>query len=103
MTTTAARKNLSVSLPADLAKKLDAWAEADQTSRSAVLARLLKEEDRRRFEIQLEQDYKDAAADGFYDDIEFYLPAQAEVALAEPAWPETGGDVLAGLEPSARQ
>ena len=90
MATTAARKNLSVSLPADLAKKLDAWAEADQTSRSAVIAHLLKEEDRRRFEIQLEQDYKEAAAEGLYDDIEFYFAAQAEVALAEPPWPEEG-------------
>ena len=78
------RRNVSVSLPADLVDELDAWVVAEETNRSALLSALLKAERRRRLESQLEQDVEDAVADGFYDDIEFYLPAQAEVALANP-------------------
>jgi metal-responsive CopG/Arc/MetJ family transcriptional regulator len=78
------RRNISVSLPADLADELDAWVEAERTNRSAVVAELVRAERRRRFEAQLEQDIRDATAEGLYDDIEFYLPAQAEVALANP-------------------
>ena len=78
------RRNISVSIPADLAEELDAWVEAERTNRSALVAELVRAEQRRRFEAQLEQDVRDAAADGLYDDIEFYLPAQAEVALANP-------------------
>ena len=78
------RRNVSVSLPADLVDELDAWVVAEETNRSALLSALLEAERRRRLEAQLEQDVEDAVADGFYDDIEFYLPAQAEVALANP-------------------
>ena len=84
MAVASLRRNISVSLPADLVAELDAWAEAAQTNRSALLSELLRAERRRRVEAQLEQDVQDAVAEGFYDDIEFYLPAQAEVALANP-------------------
>ena len=84
MATAQRRKNVSISLPADLAEELDAWAAADGKNRSALVVDLVRAEKRRRFEAQLEQDYRDAVAEGFYDDIEFYLPAQAEVALANP-------------------
>ncbi len=77
-------RNISVSVPSDLADQLDAWTAEDQTSRSAFVARLLEAERRRRFEAQLEQDYRDAVAEGFFDDVEFYFPAGAEVILAEP-------------------
>ncbi len=42
-------------------------------------------EKRRRFEEQLEQDYRDATAKGLFDDMGFYFPAQAEAVPAEPA------------------
>ena len=88
MATTRTRRNLSISLPADLADELDAWAAADGTNRSAVVAGMLKAERRRRLDAELEQAYRELTEDGFYDDIEFYLPAQAEVALANPWDPE---------------
>jgi Arc/MetJ-type ribon-helix-helix transcriptional regulator len=78
------RRNISVSIPADLAEELDKWTSAEQTNRSALVTELLRAERRRRFEAELEEAYRDAAAEGRYDDIEFYLPAQAEVALANP-------------------
>lgn len=84
MTVARAHRNISVSVPTDLADQLDAWTAEAKTSRSGVVVRLIEEERRRRAEAQLEQDYRDAEADGFYDDIEFYFPAQAEVVLAEP-------------------
>lgn len=88
MATTQARINLSISLPADLADDLDAWVASDGTNRSALVVELVRAEKRRRFEVQLEQDYRDAVAEGFFDDVEFYLPAGAEVMLAEPYDPE---------------
>lgn len=84
MATTQTRRNLSISLPADLAEELDAWAAADGTNRSALVVELVRAEKRRRYEAQLEQDYRDAVAEGFFDDVEFYFPAGAEVMLAEP-------------------
>ncbi len=88
MATTRTRRNLSISLPADLADELDAWAAADGTNRSAVVVGMLKAERRRWLDAELEQAYRELTEDGFYDDIEFYLPAQAEVALANPWDPE---------------
>ncbi len=88
MATTQARINLSISLPADLADDLDAWVASDGTNRSALVVELVRAEKRRRFEVQLEQDYRDAVAEGFFDDVELYLPAGAEVMLAEPYDPE---------------
>ena len=85
MATIQARRNLSISLPVDLAESIDAWAVADRTSRSSVIERLVQAEWRRRCDAQLEQDYRDATADGFNDDIEFYLPAQGEAFGVEPA------------------
>lgn len=84
MATIHARRRLTIALPPDLAESLDAWAEADWTSRSSVVARLVQAEKRRRFEAQLEQDYRDATADGFYDGIEFYFCAQAEAIGVDP-------------------
>ena len=84
MAVTSPRRNISVSLPADLVDELDAWVEAGQTNRSALLSELIKAERRRRLDAELEQAYRELTEDGFYDDIEFYLPAQAEVALANP-------------------
>jgi hypothetical protein len=68
----------------DLAEELDRWTAEDGTSRSGFVAKLLDDERRRRFEVELEQAYRELTEDGFYDDIEFFLPAQAEVVLAEP-------------------
>ena len=78
---TLSRRTMSVSVPGDLVCAVDEWAAEAQMTRSALVSQILDAERRRRFEIQLEQDYRDAVADGFYDDIEFYFPAQAEVAL----------------------
>jgi len=79
-----AHRNISVSVPTDLADQLDLWITEDETTRSAFVSRLIEQERRRRFEVQLEQDYRDAVAEGFFDDVEFYFPAGAEVILAEP-------------------
>jgi hypothetical protein len=87
MAVARAHRNISVSVPVDLAEELDRWTAEDGTSRSGFVARLLDDERRRRFEAQLEQDYRDAAAEGFFDDVEFYLPAGAEVMLANPPEP----------------
>ena len=87
-TTTLPRRSVSVSLPADLADELDAWAASDGTNRSAVVVEMIRAERRRRFQEELEQAYKELTEDGFYDDIEVYLPAQAEVALANPYDPK---------------
>ena len=89
-TTTLPRRSVSVSLPADLADELDAWAAADGSNRSAVVVEMIRAERRRRFEAELEQAYRDAVAEGFFDDVEFYFPAGAEVVLAEPWEPEAG-------------
>lgn len=75
MATARAHRNISVSVPVELAEQIDQWMTEDGTSRSGFVTRLLVDEQRRRFEAQLEQDYRDAAAEGFYDDIELYLPA----------------------------
>lgn len=84
-----AHRNLSISLPTELADQLDAWTAAAQTSRSALVADLLDQERRRRRDADLEQAYRDAVAEGFFDpaESEFYLPAAAEVFLANP-WDE---------------
>jgi hypothetical protein len=84
MIKTTSKRNISLSLPTELVECLDAWAKSEGTNRSAMLAQLIQAERRRRREAQLERDVCDAVADGFYDDIGFYLPAQAEVALANP-------------------
>ena len=89
-TTTLPRRSVSVSLPADLAEELDGWAAADGTNRSSVVVEALRAERRRRCEAELEQDVRDAVAEGFFDDVEFYFPAGAEVILAEPWEPEAG-------------
>ena len=85
---TRQRRNVSFSLPADLADELDAWVKADQTNRSALVAEIIRAERRRRLDTELAQAYREMTEDGFYDDIEFYFPAQAEVVLAEPCEPE---------------
>ena len=89
MAVARAHRNISISVPTELADQLDTWTAEDKTSRSALVARLIEEERRHRFDAELEQAYRDAVAEGFFDDIEFYLPAQAEVALANPWEPET--------------
>lgn len=88
MATTQTRRNLSISLPADLADELDAWAAADGSNRSAVVVGMVKAERRRRIGAELERVYRELTEDVFYDDIECYLPAQVEVALANPWEPE---------------
>ncbi len=84
MAVARAHRNVSVSLPSDLADQLDAWTEADRTSRSALVSDLIEQERRRRLEAELERAYRELTEDGFYDDIELYLPAAAEVVLANP-------------------
>lgn len=90
VTTSLPRRSVSVSLPVDLAEEVDGWAAADGTNRSAIVVEALRAERRRRFEAQLEQDVQDAVAEGFFDDVEFYFPAGAEVVLAESWEPEAG-------------
>lgn len=87
MVVARAHRNISVSVPTELADQLDQWTAEDGTSRSGFVAKLLADEQRRRFEIGLEQAYRDATAEGFFDDVEFYLPAGAEVMLANPPEP----------------
>lgn len=84
MTVAEAQRTISVSVPSDLADQLDAWLAEEGATPSTFVVRLIEEERRRRSDAQLEQDYRDAVADGLYDDIEFYFPAQAELWLAEP-------------------
>ena len=83
-TTSAGRKTVSVSLPTDLLELLDRWATTDHVSRSSVVERMMTKEARRREQAELEQAYAELTDDGFYDDNVDYLPAQAEVALANP-------------------
>jgi hypothetical protein len=90
MAVAQAHRNISVSVPTDLADQLDAWTTEAGTSRSALVVRLIEEERRRRFEAELEQAYRELTEDGFFDDVEFYFPAGAEVILAEPYDSETG-------------
>jgi hypothetical protein len=87
MAVARAHRNISVSVPSDLADQLETWTTEDGTSRSALVTRLLDAERRRRFEAELEQAYREMTEDGFFDDVEFYFPAGAEVVLAEP-WDE---------------
>ena len=101
--TTLPRRNVSISLPADMADELENWAERDQTSRSAVVVRMMQAERRRRLDAELELAYREMTEDGFFDDVELYLPAAAEVVLAEPYEPEARGALLAGLESGTRQ
>lgn len=84
MAVSRAHRNISVSVPTDLAEQLDRWTAEEGTSRIKLVAGLLAAEHRRRFEAQVEQDYWDAADEGFFDDVEFSLPAGAEVMLANP-------------------
>ncbi|CAA9542400.1 MAG: hypothetical protein AVDCRST_MAG73-2068 [uncultured Thermomicrobiales bacterium] len=81
MASAAPRRTWTISIPAELAEEVDGWVKHEQSNRSALVAGILAEERRRRFEIQLEQDYRDAMADGHFDDIGFYVAAQAEVVL----------------------
>ncbi len=87
MAVARAHRNISVSVPVDLAEALDRWTAEDRTSRSGFVTKLLDGERRRRFEAQLERDYRDAAAEGFFDDVEYYLPAGAVVMLAPASEP----------------
>lgn len=84
LATTMTRKTISLSLPGDLAEKIDAWAEAEHTNRSSLVTAIIKAEQRRRFEAELDRAYRECAAEGLGDDIEFFFPAQAEAALADP-------------------
>lgn len=84
MAVARAHRNVSISLPEDLATHLDAWTESDRTSRSALVADLIAQEKRRRLDLDLEQAYRELTEDGFYDDIDLYLPAGAEVIRANP-------------------
>lgn len=85
-----AHRNISVSVPIDLANHLDLWTATDRTSRSAVVARLLEEERRRRLNEELEIAYRELTEDGFFDDVEDYFAAGAEVILAEYEDAEAG-------------
>ncbi|MDP9362989.1 MAG: hypothetical protein M3Q10_01945 [Chloroflexota bacterium] len=78
-----AHRNISVSVPVDLAEELDRWRAEDGTSRSGLVTKLLDEERRRRFEAELGLAYREATEESFFDDIEVYLPARAEVVLSE--------------------
>lgn len=78
------RRNVSVSLPTDLVEAVDQWAVAREVNRSAIFAALIKEEQHRILDAQLAQDYRDAVADGFYDDIDTYFHAGAEVFFRDP-------------------
>lgn len=82
MAVARAHRNVSISLPTDLADQLDAWTEADRTSRSALVSDLIAQEKRRRLDLELEQAYREMTEDGFFDDFKFSLPA-ATAAVAE--------------------
>jgi len=89
MAVARAHRNVSISLPVELADQLDAWTAADETTRSALVTDLVERERRRRLDQELEQAYQDAVADGFFDpaESERWLPLAAEVILANP-WDE---------------
>lgn len=77
------RKNVSVSLPQELAHAVDEWAASEGTTRSAILAQLIREEQERRFEAELARAYTDATADGFFEDIDLFFDLQAEAVLGD--------------------
>jgi len=70
-------QKFTISIPDELVNTLDKLTVAWGTTRSGVFARLLQEAERKRLEKEMEEGYK--AMTG--DDVELYLPAQAEVVL----------------------
>ena len=72
-------QKLTISIPDDLVNVLDDLTVAWETTRSGVFARLLQEANKRRVDIEIELGYKAMAG----NDVELYLPAQAEVVFSE--------------------
>ncbi len=77
------RKNISISLPQELAQAVDEWAASEGTTRSAILVQLIREEQERRFEADLARDYMGATADGYFDDVDLFFELQAEAVLGD--------------------
>jgi hypothetical protein len=71
-------KKFTVSMPDNLVITLDGLTATWKTTRSGALAKLLQEAEMRRMEEEMIEGYKTMHKN---DDIEFYLPAQSEVAL----------------------
>lgn len=70
-------RKLTVSIPDSLVVTLDNLTATWQTTRSGALARLLRDAEKRRLDEEMIEGYKSIRN----SDIEFYLPAQSEVAL----------------------
>ena len=77
-------------IPDDLAVFLQQAARADAVSVNAFLAGLLERERRAARKRQLAKDWEAYAAEGNAQDVEWALPAQAEIAAEEPIPYRTG-------------
>ncbi|MEW5953354.1 MAG: CopG family transcriptional regulator [Bacillota bacterium] len=71
-------QKLTISIPDDLINVLDSLTATWDTTRSGVVARLLRKVEKDRLEEEMAEGYKTMS-----DDIEVYLPAQAEVVLQD--------------------
>jgi metal-responsive CopG/Arc/MetJ family transcriptional regulator len=67
----------TISIPDDLISVLDSLTATWKTTRSGVFARLLRETEKNRIEEKMEEGYIAMSK----NDVEIYLPAQAEVVL----------------------
>ncbi|OPX89457.1 MAG: hypothetical protein A4E53_01534 [Pelotomaculum sp. PtaB.Bin104] len=72
-------QKITISIPEELMTVLDNLTSTWETTRSGVFARLLQEAEKRRLEEEMEEGYKAMAG----DEVEIYLPAQAEVVLLD--------------------
>ncbi len=70
-------QKFTISIPDDLVNVLDSLTIAWETTRSGVFAKLLREIEKDRLEEEMAEGYKAMSE----NDIEIYLPAQAEVVL----------------------
>ncbi len=73
---------VTISVPEEVLDVADRLAKVEHTSRSGIIARLIRREEQRRLEELMIQGYKDLAKED-RQEIEEYLPAQAEVVLRD--------------------
>jgi len=73
-------QKMTISIPDELINALDNLTTMWETTRSGVFAQLLRESEKDLLEKEMAEGYK-ALSETSETDIEFYLPAQAEVVL----------------------
>lgn len=72
-------QKMTISIPDELINVLDNLATMWETTRSGVFAQLLRESEKDLLDQEMAEGYKSLSE----TDIEFYLPAQAEVVLGD--------------------